>query len=137
MDDRVKNTPEDCPLIDSNGDYVGPERRSREAFPSRSPQDWHLDKTVSVTQIGALILVVISGTMWFMNQDKRIDLNGANIAGNAKQILAEREARQQADMIHVDRLNRHEVDQKRTEDRLFQQLDQIHQLLRELAEARR
>lgn len=115
---------------DDNQDH-GERRVQHNGRRSADPTDWHLDKTVSITQIGALVLVIISGTMWFMDQDKRINLNSVYIEEAKSRIRSETEARQAADLLLAERLNRYETDQIRVVERIFNHIDKIYNILRD------
>lgn len=59
-------------------------------------KQWHLEKSVSVTQIASIMMIIIGGIYQFSQLDKKVDLNGQEIEHNAGAIISIRQG--QADL---------------------------------------
>ena len=90
----------------------------------RTSSDWHLDKTIPITHIGATVTMLLAGVWYLAGQDQRITVNELNIEHVSKTSLdrdlsIENTAREEA------------LRTNRTIDRIDAKLDKIFEYVRQ------
>lgn len=53
---------------------------------SRTPQGWHVDKTVSISHVLTTLTILVAGLWYLADQDKRIAANAQDIKHNIDSI---------------------------------------------------
>tara|TARA_R110001583_G_scaffold34551_1_gene115877 strand:- start:26412 stop:26813 length:402 start_codon:yes stop_codon:yes gene_type:complete len=122
MDDNKEG---DCPLVNDRGEYIGLERREREAFPSRAPGDWHLTPVFAYTVVVAVIS--ITGFVYGMRGD--LAVQASRVDRNADALQAEMVERKAAVAAVGAQLSRSEDSQRRAVERLADKMDGVRDLI--------